>query len=180
MLFDLFSKKKPGKSEPIQPAGLREQIPQSDLNFSWIITGKLAIGPMPRTREDWLLLENNGIQKRFSCCYPEEHIFSPIPEHWLTREVSLPDHRLQEDLTQAKLSYALNEVLSLVNEDVGPVYLHCFAGQERSSLLAIGAVSRIERKDLFDALAWVRQCYKRSRPLYDHLDILEQVLKISN
>jgi hypothetical protein len=133
---------------------------------------------MPRGREDWLLLENNGIRKRFSCCYPEEHIFTPIPEDWKSREVSLPDHRLQEDLTSDKLSFALNEVLGLMNDDLGPVYLHCFAGQERSSLLAIGVVSLIEKKDLFDALAWVRQCYKRSRPLYDHLDILERVLKV--
>jgi hypothetical protein len=178
MLFDLFGKKNAKKSEPIKAPESRDQIPQSDLNFSWIITGKLAIGPMPRGREDWLLLENNGIRKRFSCCYPEEHIFTPIPKDWKSREVSLPDHRLQEDLTSDKLRFALNEVLGLVNEDLGPVYLHCFAGQERSSLLAIGAVSLIEKKDLFDALAWVRQCYKRSRPLYDHLDILERVLKV--
>jgi predicted protein tyrosine phosphatase len=89
----------------------------------------------------------------------------------------LPDHRLQEDLTSEKLLFALNEAITLLNEDSYPVYLHCFAGQERSTLLATGIVSLIEKKDLFEGLAYVRQCYPRARPLYEHLDILEKALR---
>lgn len=146
------------------------------IHYSWIITGKLAIGPMPRHAEDWSLLEGNGIKKRFSCCYAEEHIFSPIPEDWKSTEVSLPDHRFQEELTADRLSYALKEAIHLIEAEQGAVYLHCFAGQERSSLLATGIVSLMENKDLFESLAWVRQCYPRAKPLYEHLDILEKTL----
>ena len=131
---------------------------------------------MPRFSEDWDLLEKNGIKKRFSCCYPEEHVFSPAPEGWISREVSLPDHRKQEELTLSTLSSSLREAINLLVEDGKPLYLHCFAGQERSSLIAIGIVSLLEKKDLFDALAYVRQCYPKARPLYDQLEILEQAL----
>ncbi|MEB3317229.1 MAG: hypothetical protein VKO39_03715 [Cyanobacteriota bacterium] len=146
-------------------------------NYSWIITGRLAIGPMPRKYEDWKLLENNGIIKRFSCCYPEEHVFAPIPEAWESKQVSLPDHRLQEKLTSERLIFAIKEAINLIEKDDSPVYLHCFAGQERSSLLATGIVSLIEDKDLFESLAWVRQCYRNAKPLYEHLDLLETTLK---
>lgn len=144
--------------------------------FSWVITGKLAIGSMPRRIEDWHLLESNDIKKRFSCCYAEEHVFTPIPSDWESKEVSMPDHRLQEELTTERLVYALNEIISLINKSPTPVYLHCFAGQERSSLLAVGAVCLIANKDLFEALAWVRQSHRRARPLYHQLDILEKAL----
>jgi len=168
-----------------QQSGNKKQLPQKDstlisaFNYSWIITGKLAIGAMPRQIEDWILLEQNDIHKRFSCCYAEENIFTPIPAGWKSKEVSLPDHRVQEDLTIKKLIYALDEAIELIYQENGPVYLHCFAGQERSSLLATGIVSLIEDKDLFESLAWVRQCHKRAKPLYDHLDILEKALKES-
>jgi len=149
----------------------------SRLSFAWILTGKLAIGPMPRLFEDWDLLEKNGLKKRFSCCYPEEHVFIPPPEDWLSREVSLPDHRKQEELTVRTLIYSLREALTLLSLDDNPLYLHCFAGQERSSLIATGIVSLIEKKDLLDSLAYVRQCYPKARPLYEQLDILDQALK---
>lgn len=155
------------------PVGLK--FP-STLSYSWILTGKLAIGPMPRYLEDWHLLESNGIKKRFSCCYPEESIFTPIPVDWISKEVSLPDHRKQEDLKPSTLIYSLREAITLISKDEKPMYLHCFAGQERSSLIAIGIVSLLEKKDLFDSLAYVRQCYPKARPLYEHLDVLEQAL----
>jgi hypothetical protein len=153
---------------------------KNGFSFSWIITGKLAIGPMPRDQEDWNLLEKSGIKKRFSCCYSEEHIFTPIPQDWKSSGVSLPDHRLQEVLTPEKLRLALTEALNLLSQDQSPMYLHCFAGQERSALLATGIVSITEKKDLFEGLAYIRQCYPRARPLYEHLDILEKVLKTFN
>jgi hypothetical protein len=148
-----------------------------DFYYSWVMTGSLAIGPIPRNEEDWTQLERDGIRKRFSCCYPEERVFAPIPENWESREVSLPDHRFQEELTPEKLIYALNEATNLLSLDDTPLYLHCFAGQERSALLAAGIVSLIANKDLFDALAYVRQCHPKAKPLYEHLDILERALK---
>jgi hypothetical protein len=177
MLFDWFSRQaaqQEGKKRSVAHRNINTSIA---FNFTWIITGRLAIGPMPRHNDDWHLLEKNGIRKRFSCCYAEEHVFTPIPADWKSREVSLPDHRLQEDLTSEKLLFALNEAITLLNEDSYPVYLHCFAGQERSTLLATGIVSLIEKKDLFEGLAYVRQCYPRARPLYEHLDILEKALR---
>lgn len=152
----------------------------SPLAYNWIKSGRLAIGPMPKSRQHWQQLENDNFNQRFSCCYPHEHIFSPIPSHWLSREVSLPDHRGQEDLKADTLIYALREAKSMIDEGVGPLYIHCFAGQERSVLIAIGLVCILDNKDLFDSLNHIRSCHQNARPIYSQLDLLDQLLKDSS
>jgi hypothetical protein len=176
-MLNLFFKNKRSNDNLKKSYNLPEGSRNKGLfTYSWILTGKLAIGPMPRDLDDWILLEQNGIKKRFSCCYSSENIFTPIPSYWISKEVSIPDHRRQEEMKHAKLLCLLDEVIGFLMQDEDPVYLHCFAGQERSALVAIGIVSILEKKDLFDALAYVRQCYPKAKPLYEHLDILEKAL----
>ncbi|MFN6337614.1 MAG: hypothetical protein ACK41W_02635 [Cyanobacteriota bacterium] len=171
MLFSLFSNSKDSR----QSKGGLTTYPA--LPYSWIKIGKLAIGPMPRSEFHWQQLESDGFLYRFSCCYPYEHIYAPIPANWKSNEVSLPDHRSQDLLTTEKLIFALNEAMALVSKAETPVYLHCFAGQERSVLIAVGITCILEKKDLFDSLNYVRECHKIAKPLYHHLDLLEQVVK---
>lgn len=164
------------KNKGFSSSELGTRSGESPLAYNWILTGRLAIGPMPKSIYQWKQLETEGFKKRFSCCYAEEHIFTPIPSNWISREVSLPDHRSQDLLTKGKLIHALQEVEEIYRDYPGPLYLHCFAGQERSVLVAIGLVCILERKDLYDSLAYVRHCHKQAKPLYTHLDLLEQVL----
>lgn len=156
------------------------RIPNLPLRYNWIKTNKLAIGPMPRFHTHWLQLENDGFRNRFSCCYPHEHLFTPIPSHWKSLEISLPDHRAQEPLQTDQLIRALHHLKEMYVAHPEPLYLHCFAGQERSSLLAIGLICIIDNKDLFESLSFVRQCHDLARPIYSHLDLLEKVLKERN
>jgi hypothetical protein len=152
----------------------RDHLP---LSYSWIINGKLAVGPIPKTSLHWRQLEDDGFSSRFSCCYPYEHIFPEIPHHWLSGQVSLPDHRGQEELSKEKLCGALQTCEELLTANASPLYLHCFAGQERSVLVAIGLVCILKKKDLFDSLNYVKQCHGNAKPLYNHLETLDQVLK---
>ena len=146
------------------------------LTYSWILTGKLAIGPMPRSSLHWLQLENDGFTRRFSCCYSYENIFVPVPGHWSSCEISLPDHRSQDELTLSLLASALTQARLMIVDSSKPLYLHCFAGQERSALMAVGLVCLLENKNLFDSLSYVRQCHKSAKPIYTHLDLLDQLL----
>jgi len=147
------------------------------LDFSWIKTDKLAIGAMPKSIEHWQQLESDNFSQRFSCCYPNEHIYAPIPSHWISQEVSLPDHRAQDILRADTLIRALQEAKSMMNQASGPLYIHCFAGQERSVLVAIGLICILDKMDLFDSLNYVRSCHKKARPIYSQLDLLDQLLK---
>lgn len=150
------------------------------LIYSWILNNQLAIGPMPRVEEHWSYLESLGFHSRFSCCYQHEEAFAPPPSNWTSISMGLPDHRQQEILTIKKLESALSAAENLIYTSNGPVYLHCFAGQERSSLLAIGLTSILREMDLFTALEWVRRCHPNARPIYQHLDILDTLLSARN
>jgi hypothetical protein len=147
------------------------------LLYSWILTGKFAIGPMPQTEEQWLQLEQAGFRSRFSCCYLEEEIFAPVPSSWQSDRVSLPDHRRQEEMKQVQLTTAVLHAEKLINSHPA-TYLHCFAGRERSPLIAIGLVARSENIDILSALDRVRLCHPVASPIFSDLDQLEQVLKL--
>lgn len=170
----LFSSKRKPAPKPELPVDFRTD--KRPLPYSWIITSRLAIGPMPRSEFHWQQLEEAGFRGRFSCCYPEEEIFVPVPDHWLSDGFSLPDHREQEDLRPEMLEQAIETARNLLNQSK-PIYMHCWAGKERSSLMAVALVATLNNKDLFDALEWVRRCHPNASPIYEHLDILEQILK---
>ena len=146
------------------------------LIYSWILNHKLAIGPMPRRSFQWSQLEDVGFKARFSCCYSYENVFAPIPSDWSSANIPLPDHRQQESLDEDRLTLALNTAEELI-ERSAPVYLHCFAGQERSSLMAVGLTAKIQNIDVFSALEWVRRCHPISAPNYEYLEMLEKILK---
>ncbi len=146
------------------------------LPYSWILSNQLAIGPMPRTEAHWQQLEEAGFKARFSCCYPEEQRFAPIPPHWKTAGVAMPDHREQETLTEERLIEAIQAAEELLKGS-SPVYLHCLAGRERSSLMATALTARSKKIDIFSSLDWVRRCHPAASPLYDQLELLEMLLK---
>lgn len=153
--------------------------PLPPLSYSWILTNELAIGPMPGGASHWLQLEDAGFRSRFSCCYPNEKTFSQVPPHWSSNSVSLPDHRQQEQLSPERLLVAIDAADAMINER-SPLYLHCFAGRERSSIVAIGLTARRRSIDLFEALEWVRRCHPTASPIYEHLDILEGLIRKGN
>ena len=146
------------------------------LAYSWILNHQLAIGPMPRRSFQWKQLEDVGFKTRFSCCYPHENLFAPIPSDWSSANIPLPDHRKQELLDYDRLMLALRTAEQLVLTS-SPVYLHCFAGQERSSLLAVGLTAKFKNIDVLSALEWVRRCHPISAPSYEYLEMLDKILK---
>jgi len=157
---------------------VRQTIPQESrpLLYSWIQSGKFAIGPMPKTAEQWLQLEQVGFRSRFSCCYPEEDSLTSAPNSWLCDRVSLPDHRRQESMKLEQLAKALLQAEAVI-ESQPATYLHCFAGRERSPLIAVGLLARSQGVDVLTALGRVRLCHPVASPIFSDLDELERLLQ---
>mgnify|MGYP003340556955 CR=1 FL=1 len=167
------------RSSPTEPDPTSAETPQSipSLPYSWILSNQLAIGPMPQASGHWDQLQEAGFQSRFSCCYEEEEQFgAKLPDGWSSSGVALPDHREQEPLQPDRLIIAIRSAHLLVTES-SPTYLHCLAGRERSSLMAVALTSLIKNLDIFESLDWVRRCHPKASPLYDQLEILDQVLR---
>ena len=159
---------------PFPPAGLFP--PDRPIPYSWVLTHRLAIGPMPSCQAHWQQLEEAGLRSRFSCCYPQEQGPAAVPAHWRSESFALPDHRRQQRLDPECLAAALDLAEQLLDEGP-PLYLHCLAGIERSPLMAVGLTARRRRIDIYTALDWVRRCHPASLPIYSQLELLEQVLK---
>ena len=154
-----------------------KQVAPPRLPVNWILAGRLALGPLPSNTEHWLHLDALGLRARFSCCYPEELEGQPTPpEHWHDCGIALPDHRCQEPLNPQKLQDAITAVIAAMDE-YGPVYIHCFAGRERSPLVAIGVIAQTQNIDIFAALDWMRRCHPEAAPLFDQLELLDGLLR---
>jgi hypothetical protein len=171
-----WNKRQKNQGNQSKPISSEDLIYSQPLAYSWILNHQLAIGPMPRRSFQWKQLEDVGFKTRFSCCYPHENVFAPIPSDWSSANIPLPDHRKQELLDYDRLMLALRTAEQLVLTS-SPVYLHCFAGQERSSLLAVGLTAKFKNIDVLSALEWVRRCHPISAPSYEYLEMLEKILK---
>lgn len=170
----ILRRSSPNQADPSSPEA---QLSPPPLPYSWILSNQLAIGPMPQASLHWDQLQQAGFQSRFSCCYAEEEQFgAQLPEGWNSSGVALPDHREQEPLEAERLILAIRTAHMLVLEN-SPTYLHCLAGRERSSLMAVALTSLIKELDIFESLDWVRRCHPRASPLYDQLELLDQVLR---
>jgi hypothetical protein len=145
------------------------------LIFSWIRSGRLAIGSFPASPEHWQNLDLQGIRQVFSCCAADEGPWLP-PGHFRADRLPLPDHRGPDPLSAALLAEAIERALVLYRHQPGGLLLHCWAGQERSPLLAVALLCRTESLNLFSALAQVRRCHPPAQPLIPHLQLLEQLL----
>lgn len=130
---------------------------------------------MPRSLQHWQQLEEAGFHSRFSCCYSHEEVVS-VPAHWSSDRVALPDHREQEPMLEERLELAITAARSLL-ESGPPVYLHCWAGRERSPLVAVGVMAYEKNGNIFEALEWVRRCHPAASPVYGHLEMLDQILR---
>ncbi len=162
------------QSDPSAPESQQSPPP---LPYSWILSNQLAIGPMPQASLHWDQLYEAGFQSRFSCCYAEEEqLGAKLPEGWSSSGVAIPDHREQEPLEPERLILAVRSAHTFVLQN-SPTYLHCLAGRERSSLMAVALTSLIKKLDIFESLDWVRRCHPRASPLYDQLELLDQVLR---
>lgn len=159
--------------DSIPPVAALETPP---LLYSWVLSGRLAVGPMPQSVQQWQQLDAAGFRSRFSCCYPDEERQSFPPKSWLQARVSLPDHRLQEDLKLEQLRSAIEQASELLHQ-APAMYLHCLAGMERSPLVAVGIVAKEKNIDLLSALDAIRMCHPPAKPMYEHLDVLDQLIR---
>ncbi len=144
--------------------------------FSWIRARRLAIGGFPHATEAWQTLQAMGVASVFSCCGCDEGLWQPPPGLHAV-QLQLPDHRNQLPLTAALFDQAVDQALVLLERHPA-LYVHCWAGLERSPLLAVALLCRSEGLDLFTALEQVRRAHPQAQPLPGHLELLERWLAI--
>ena len=145
-------------------------------NFSinWVLIDELAIGSAPQTDNDITLLKTSGIKNIITLCKLNEmELFLELGKNFNFRHFPLPDHK---DKVPPSLT-DLNNILNYMKEckNLGPTFVHCFAGVERSPLVCIAWLMRESSLSLEDALQYLMKINPGTCPLGYQLKILQDI-----
>ena len=141
--------------------------------ISWVIPGKLAVGGLPRSGMA-TKLTSAGISMVLALCDESEGKMLPeIEASFQTGRYVLPDRHYRQKLTPVQLAAAVEIVhQSLQNQQ--PIYVHCFAGIERSPAVCVAYLCRYGQQNLWEALEWVKSVHPPTSPTTEQLRVLEQ------
>ena len=138
---------------------------------NWVLRGELAVGPAPLLEKHLQDLQDQGVLAVLSLCSEQE---APPPAglaelfHW--RRCVLPDHKASRAPELGEFSQAVEQLAELA--PLGPVYVHCQAGAERSPLVCMAWLIRRRRLSLIDALDYVKRVNPPTAPLPEQLATL--------
>ncbi len=141
----------------------------------WVLQGELAVGCFP-TRLYREPLGDRQIQVILSLCSEWEGQLPPeIRAAFCCLRVPMPDSRYTRPLEIEELSDAVDLVHWHLQRR-RPVYVHCWAGMERSPLVCLAYLCRYRHLDWLDALAWMKQTHPPTQPTGPQLQVVRAYL----
>jgi hypothetical protein len=147
----------------------------SQFRIDWVLRGELALGPAPRSPEHLSRLEQQGIGAVLSLCASEEWpLLAGLEQRFLWRRHPLPDHRSGRYPSPEELEAALAVALQM-QQQTGPLFVHCVAAMERSPLLCLAWLMRRRKLSRLQALDYLMQVHPGTMPLAGQLSLLDQL-----
>ena len=143
-------------------------------NFDWVLTNKFAVGPAPLSDTQIDYLKGKKIKCVLNLCSEEEVPFLPtMDSNFICKRVKLNDHRSSEFSSLNDISKAINALNNLLNK--GKVYVHCFAGIERSPLVCMGWLIKYEKLDMLGSLEYLKEIHPITNPMNSQLMLLKKL-----
>ena len=143
--------------------------------FHWILVDELAVGSLPKDEKDIDFLKREGVNSILSLCSKEEgYLSKKAYKYFICKSFALPDHTSKRLPTINELNSALDILQKLIKK--GSVYVHCFAGVERSPLLCMAYIMVINKIDRQTALEYMMQTHPQTNPLKGQLDLLDELV----
>lgn len=140
-----------------------------------MIPGKLALGRFPGPQHRPILIQQ-GVKVILSLCGEREgSLAKPLTQDFRCLRVPLPDSRYSVSLDEANLAEAV-DLIHWSLQKRQPIYVHCWAGMERSPLVCVAYLCHHQGFDLLDALSWVKHIHPPSRPTSAQLQVLRRYL----
>lgn len=138
---------------------------------NWVLRGELAVGPAPLVEKHLQQLQEQGLMAVLSLCSEQEAPPPPgLAERFHWRRSVLPDHKACRAPELGELSRAVEQLAELA--PLGPVYVHCQAGVERSPLVCMAWLIRRRRLSFIDALDYLKRVHPPTGPLPEQLATL--------
>tara|TARA_B100001250_G_C19813462_1_gene796968 strand:+ start:4001 stop:4477 length:477 start_codon:yes stop_codon:yes gene_type:complete len=153
---------------------------KNKFKMDWVLINEIAIGPAPAINKDLDILEDNGIKLIFSLCSEKEKPMATEAKNRfeLFRNV-LPDHTYNRLPQISEIINILDQITNL--SKFGPIYIHCFAGIERSPIICMAWLIRENSLNFNDALEYLRQVHPETNPLPEQLMLLkDNIINLRN
>ena len=145
------------------------------LNFDWVLINKLGLGAFPKSDLHFETLKRKKIQSILTLCDPSEgELPIKFKEEFNCEHYFLPDHRSKRFPTEEEIKSSINLVEKLMEN--GSVYVHCFAGVERSPLVCIAYLMKNNNLEVQDALEYLMQIHTSTNPLKGQLATLSRII----
>ena len=134
---------------------------------------ELAISSAPSKDENLEYIYKEGIKSIFTLCSEEEiNLPSNIIKKFFHRRLILPDHSYKIKLKNDDIKKALEIINELIGN--GSVFVHCYAGVERSPLICIAWLMQSKGLDLDDSLRYLMEVNPGTNPLPQQLNLLRK------
>ena len=145
----------------------------SRFQFDWVLFNELAIGPAPTKIKYLNIIKEKNIKTILSLCDKKEvNLPKEMYEDFICKEFILPDHTSKRIPKKNELNMALEELKKLIK--IGPLFVHCLAGVERSPLVCMAWLVREHELSPRESIDFLMQAHE-VHAHYEQLEVLNEI-----
>ena len=142
--------------------------------LDWVLINELAVGRAPLKKSHFEYLANKKIKSILNLCNEEE---APIDESFKSvfnfKRYTLPDHKVNKEIEIFEIKEIIKIIESLKSH--GAIYVHCFAGVERSPLVCMAWLVSKHKLSPQRSLDYLMEVHKGSNPLPSQYKLLSHI-----
>ena len=142
--------------------------------LDWVLNNELAVGPAPLKESHFEYLANKNIKSILNLCNEKE---APFDENFKLlfnfKRFTLPDHKVNKEIEIDEIKKIIKIIESLKSS--GAIYIHCFAGVERSPLICMAWLISKHKLSPQRALDYLMEVHKGSNPLPSQYKLLSHI-----
>ena len=150
-------------------------IKKINFSYSWVLVDELMVGSAPIEINNFKELRKEGIKSVLSLCSSKEiEIPGEIKDFFVCENFVLPDHTYKREPKSDEIIKILYILEELINN--GPVYVHCFAGVERSPLICMAWLIKKYSMTINESLIYLMNVHKKTNPLPKQIACLQEII----
>mgnify|MGYP001157399580 CR=1 FL=1 len=146
----------------------------TSFKIDWVLNNELAIGRAPIKISHFEYLKKNNIKAILNLCDQKEApIFDEVEKYFNFKRFVLPDHKVNKEI----LISEINEILSIIESlrKSGPIYVHCYAGIERSPIVCMSWLVAKHKLSPQRALDYLMEVHPGTNPLPSQFKLLNNI-----